>query len=112
MDPTPWLDAIGGGLAGVVIVAQGFAIYLLWRRVNELSDRFVNTVREMGSESRDLLTSTNTTMSALTTTMTAAVDRFDRGAGRDEGPPLSPRQEPARGRGRAHDGRASRRGRP
>lgn len=79
MDPTPWLDAIGGGLAGVVIVAQGCAIWLLWRRVNELSDRIVDTVREMGSESRDLLTSTNTTMSALTTTMTAAVDRFDRG---------------------------------
>lgn len=63
----------------MVIVAEGFAIWLLWRRANELSDRLVDTVREMGMESRDLLTSTNTTMSALTSATNAAVERLDRG---------------------------------
>ena len=80
MDPTPWLEAIGSGLAGVVIVAQGFAIFLLWRRANELSDKLVDTVREMGGESRDLMASSNDAMGSLTTAVNAAVDRLDRGA--------------------------------
>lgn len=78
MDPAPWVEAVGGGLAGAVIVAQGGAIWLLWRRLNEVSDKLLDVTREMGRENRELLTATNTAMIASTTAMKAAADEMRR----------------------------------
>ena len=76
-DPAPWLEAIGGGLSAVVIVVEAMVIIALWKRVNELSDKLLNTTLEMGKENRDLLVVTNTTMSTATGTIEAAIRRLD-----------------------------------
>ena len=72
-----WLEAIGGGLSAVVIVVQAWVIIALWKRVNELSDKLLNTTLEMGKENRDLLVVTNTTISTATGTIAAAIKRLD-----------------------------------
>ena len=77
MEPLQWLEAIGGGLSAVVIVAEAMVIIALWKRVNELSDKLLNTILEMGKENRDLLVVTNTTMSTATGTIEAAIRRLD-----------------------------------
>lgn len=77
MEPLQWLEAIGGGLSAVVIVAEAKVIIALWKRVNELSDKLLNTTLEMGKENRDLLVVTNTTMSTATGTIEAAIRRLD-----------------------------------
>lgn len=77
MEPLQWLEAIGGGLSAVVIVAEAMVIIALWKRVNELSDKLLNTTLEMGKENRDLLVVTNTTMSTATGTIEAAIRRLD-----------------------------------
>ena len=77
MEPLQWIEVIGGGLSGVVIVVEGLAIYALWKRVNELSDKLLNTTLEMGKENRDLLVVTNTTMLTATGTIEAAIRRLD-----------------------------------
>ena len=77
MEPLQWLEAIGGGLSDVVIVAEAMVIIALWKRVNELSDKLLNTILEIGKENRDLLVVTNTTMSTATGTIEAAIRRLD-----------------------------------
>ena len=77
MEPLQWLEAIGGGLSAVVIVAEAMVIITLWKRVNELSDKLLNTTLEIGKENRDLLVVTNTTMSTAIGTIEAAIRRLD-----------------------------------
>ena len=77
MEPLQWLEAIGGGLSAVVIVAEAMVIITLWKRVNELSDKLLNTTLEMCKENRDLLVVTNTTMSTAIGTIEAAIRRLD-----------------------------------
>ena len=77
MEPLQWIEVIGGGLSGVVIVVEGLVVYALWKRVNELSDKLLNTTLEMGKENRDLLVVTNTTMLTATGTIEAAIRRLD-----------------------------------
>ena len=77
MEPAQWIEAIGGGLSGVVIVVEALVIYALWRRINELSDKLLDMTMEMGKENRDLLVVTNTTMSTAIGTIEAAIRRLD-----------------------------------
>ena len=76
MDLLPLIKELGGGLAAVALVISWFVIGALWRRLNEVQDKLHETTLQMNKENRDLLTTTNTTVSAATSAISAAVQRM------------------------------------
>jgi hypothetical protein len=64
---------VGGGLAGVVIVVQGWANWIQYKRNGELQDKMLEMAQAMVKESRDLVTETNKTNAASTEIMGRAV---------------------------------------
>lgn len=73
----PIAQEIGGGLLGVVTVVSWGALYLLWRRVNELQDRILEIATTMGKENRELLVATNQTIANSTAAINALLTRQD-----------------------------------
>lgn len=73
MDPTQIIQEIGGGLAAVAIVAQAFAIVVLYRRNNQLQDKLLEMTQAMGRENSDLVTQNNTALGANAEIMRQAV---------------------------------------
>lgn len=68
-----FIREVGGGLAGVVIVVSGWANWIQYRRNSDLQDKLLNMAEGMVKESRELLTDTNTTISANTEVTRQAV---------------------------------------
>ncbi|QBX34578.1 hypothetical protein E4191_07540 [Paracoccus liaowanqingii] len=68
-----FIAEVGGGLAGVVIVVQGWANWIQYKRNGELQDKMLAMAEAMIRESRDLVTDTNKTTSANTEIMGRAV---------------------------------------
>ena len=82
MDLAEFIKEVGGGLAGVVIVVQGWFNWIQYKRNSELQDKMLAMAEASVRESRDLLTDTNKTTSANTEIMGRAVrlleDRRDK----------------------------------
>lgn len=64
MDPVEIVREIGGGLAAVVIVAQGIAIGILYRRNNQQQDKMLDMALSLGKENSDLVTQNITALGA------------------------------------------------
>jgi hypothetical protein len=60
------IQEVGGGLAGVVIVVQGWANWIQYKRNGELQNRMLETAQSTVKESRELITDTNKTTAANT----------------------------------------------
>lgn len=73
MDLADFIKEVGGGLAGVVIVVQGWFNWIQYKRNSELQDKMLAIAEASVRESRDLLTNTNKTTSANTEIMGRAV---------------------------------------
>lgn len=73
MSLAEFISEVGGGLAGVVIVVQGWANWIQYKRNGELQDRMLEMAESMVKESRDLITDTNKTTAANTEIMGRAV---------------------------------------
>lgn len=73
MDLAEFVKEVGGGLAGVVIVVQGWFNWIQYKRNSELQDKMLAMAEASVRESRDLLTDTNKTTSANTEIMGRAV---------------------------------------
>lgn len=71
---------VGGGLAGVVIVALGLVVVILWRRNNELQDRMLEMALTMGRENKELLLTTTSAVATNTGAINALIT--GRGDGR------------------------------
>ncbi|TRW94935.1 hypothetical protein FNJ84_17740 [Paracoccus sp. M683] len=85
MDPSAIIQEIGGGLSAVVNVALAVALVALWRRNltltdrnDSLNDKMLEITQTMGRENRELIVATNTTLTAATGAINAAVNRLDR----------------------------------
>jgi len=72
-----FIREVGGGLAGVVIVVQGWANWIQYRRNSDLQDKLLSLAEGMVKESRELLTETNTTTSANAEVMRRAVQLLE-----------------------------------
>ena len=66
MDLAEFIKEVGGGLAGAVIVVQGWFNWIQYKRNSELQDKMLAMAEASVRESRDLLTDTNKTTSANT----------------------------------------------
>lgn len=73
MDFAAFLKEIGGGLAGVVIVVQGWFNWIQYQRNSALQDKMLTMAENSVKESREILTETNKTTSANTEIMRRAV---------------------------------------
>lgn len=73
MDLASFLKEIGGGLAGVVIVVQGWFNWIQYQRNSALQDKMLTMAENSVKESREILTETNKTTSANTEIMRRAV---------------------------------------
>ena len=73
MDVAAFIKEVGGGLAGVVIVVQGWFNWLQYQRNNELQNKMLAMAENSVKESREILTETNKTTSANTEIMRRAV---------------------------------------
>jgi len=73
MDLADFIKELGGGLAGVVIVVQGWFNWIQYKRNSEMQDKMLAMAETYVRESRDLLTDTNKTTSANTEIMGRAV---------------------------------------
>lgn len=62
---TPILEALGGGPMGVVLIALGWAVFTLWRRVNYLEDARIADLKEYSAALRDQVVDVNRTLDAL-----------------------------------------------
>lgn len=60
---------LGGGLAGVVVVVQGWANWVQYKRNDELQNRMLEMAQSMVKECRHLITDTNKTTTANTEIM-------------------------------------------
>ncbi|GHG11260.1 hypothetical protein [Paracoccus aerius] len=73
MDVAAFIKEVGGGLAGVVIVVQGWFNWIQYRRNSDLQDKMLAMAENSVKESREILTETNKTTSANTEIMRRAV---------------------------------------
>lgn len=73
MDIAAFIKELGGGLAGVVIVVQGWFNWIQYQRNNELQNKMLAMAENSVKESREILTETNKTTSANTEIMRRAV---------------------------------------
>ena len=73
MDVAAFIKEVGGGLAGVVIVVQGWFNWIQYQRNNELQNKMLAMAENSVKESREILTETNKTTSANTEIMRRAV---------------------------------------
>ena len=73
MDFAAFIKEIGGGLAGVVIVVQGWFNWIQYQRNSALQDKMLTMAENSVKESREILTETNKTTSANTEIMRRAV---------------------------------------
>lgn len=62
---TPILEALGGGPMGVVLIALGWAVFTLWRRVSYLEDARIADLKESLTAQRDQVVDVNRTLDAL-----------------------------------------------
>lgn len=76
MDWSSLIKELGGGAIAVMLVISWAVIFALWKRLNEVQDKLHEVTITMGKENRDLLTATNTTISAATGAIAAAVQRI------------------------------------
>ena len=58
MDAAAFIKEVGGGLAGVVIVVQGWFNWIQYQRNSALQDKMLARAETSVKESRDLLTDT------------------------------------------------------
>lgn len=73
MSIAEFIKEIGGGLAGVVIVVQGWFNWIQYQRNSALQDKMLTMAENSVKESREILTETNKTTSANTEIMRRAV---------------------------------------
>ena len=64
MDAAAFIKEVGGGLAGVVIVVQGWFNWIQYQRNSALQDKMLAMAETLVKESRNLRTDTNKTTSA------------------------------------------------
>lgn len=69
MDLADVIKEVGGGLAGVVIVVQGWFNWIQYKRNSKLQDKMLAMAEASVQESCDLLTDTKKTTSADTEIM-------------------------------------------
>ena len=77
MDAAAFIKEVGGGLAGVVIVVQGWFNWIQYQRNSALQDKMLAMAETSVKESRDLLTDTNKTTNANTEIMRRAVQLLE-----------------------------------
>ena len=77
MDVAAFIKEVGGGLAGVVIVVQGWFNWIQYQRNSALQDKMLARAETSVKESRDLLTDTNKTTNANTEIMRRAVQLLE-----------------------------------
>ena len=77
MDVAAFIKEVGGGLAGVVIVVQGWFNWIQYQRNSALQDKMLAMAETLVKESRNLRTDTNKTTSANTEIMRRAVQLLE-----------------------------------
>lgn len=77
MDAAAFIKEVGGGLAGVVIVVQGWFNWIQYQRNSALQDKMLAMAETLVKESRNLRTDTNKTTSANTEIMRRAVQLLE-----------------------------------
>ena len=77
MDFAEFIKEVGCGLAGVVIIVQGWFNWIQYQRNSALQDKMLAMAETSVKESRDLLTDTNKTTSANTEIMRRAVQLLE-----------------------------------
>ena len=77
MDAAAFIKEVGGGLAGVVIVVQGWFNWIQYQRNSALQDKMLAMAETLVKESRNLRTDTNKTTSANPEIMRRAVQLLE-----------------------------------
>lgn len=77
MGVAEFIKEVGGGLAGVVIVVQGWVNWIQYQRNSALQDKLLAMAENSVKESREILTDTNKTTSANTEVMRRAVQLLE-----------------------------------
>ena len=77
MNVAAFIKEVGGGLAGVVIIVQGWFNWIQYQRNSALHDKMLAMAETLVKESRDLLTDTNKTTNANTEIMRRAVQLLE-----------------------------------
>lgn len=77
MDLASFLKEIGGGLAGVVIVVQGWFNWIQYQRNNQLQDKILAISEARVNDGFEILKETNKTTNASTEIMRRAVQLLE-----------------------------------
>ena len=77
MNVAAFIKEVGGGLAGVVIIVQGWFNWIQYQRNSALQDKMLAMAETLVKESRNLRTDTNKTTSANTEIMRRAVQLLE-----------------------------------
>lgn len=77
MSLADFIKEFGGGLAGVVIVVQGWFNWIQYKRNSELQDKMLAMAETSVRESRDLLTETNKATNANSEIMRRAAQLLE-----------------------------------